>query len=151
MMSGMDERVENYLGTHHAAAMITLRADGTPHAVRCGIALVDGKLWSSGVPQRIRTGHLRRDPRATLFVYGNDQADRFSYLTLECTVTILEGPDAAEFNRRLFTVMQAGLDRPPDTLYWEGTPRTIDEFMRIMAEEHRLIYEFEVTRSYGLF
>src|SRR5258708_34684290 len=32
------------------AAMVTLRADGTPHAVRVGMALVDGKLWSSGVP-----------------------------------------------------------------------------------------------------
>ena len=147
----MDERVVTYLGTHHAAAMITLKEDDTPHAVRCGIALVDGKLWSSGVPQRIRTRHLRRDPRATLFVFGNDQTDRYSYLTLECTVNILDGPDAAEFNRRLFTVMQASLERPPDTLFWEGTPRTIDEFIRVMTEEQRLIYEFEVTRSYGLF
>jgi PPOX class probable F420-dependent enzyme len=151
MMSGMDERAENYLATHHTAAMITLRADGTPHAVRCGIALVDGKLWSSGVPQRVRTRHLRRDPRATLFVFGSGPDDRYSYVSLDCTVTILDGPDAAEFNRRLFTVMQAGLERPPGTLFWEGTPRTEDEFTQIMVGEQRLIYEFEVHRAYGMF
>lgn len=147
----MEERVESYLATHHAAAMITLRPDGTPHAVRCGIAMVDGKLWSSGLPQRIRTRYLRRDPRATLFVYGADAADRFSYLTLECVVTILEGPEVPELSRRLFSVMQAGMERPPGTLFWEGTPRTDDEFVQIMADEQRLIYEFEVTRTYGLF
>lgn len=147
----MDERFEKYLATHHAAAMITLRADGVPHAVRCGIALVDGKLWSSGVPQRLRTQHLRRDPRASLFVFGTEQGDQFSYLTLECTVSILEGPQAAELNRRLFTVMQARMQPPPDTLFWEGTPRSGEEFLRIMAEEQRLIYEFEVIRGYGLF
>ncbi|HZM78806.1 MAG TPA: pyridoxamine 5'-phosphate oxidase family protein [Candidatus Limnocylindrales bacterium] len=147
----MEERVENYLATHHAAAMITLRADGSPHAVRCGIALVDGKLWSSGVPQRVRNRHLRRDPRATLFVFGNEEGDKFSYLTLEGTVRILDGPDAAEFNRRLFTVMQASLEKPPDTLFWERTLRTVDEFLQIMTDERRLIYEFEITRSHGMF
>src|SRR5206468_9116879 len=48
-----------FLDAHHAAAMITLRADGTPHAVRVGVALVDGMLWSSGTHDRLRTGHLR--------------------------------------------------------------------------------------------
>lgn len=151
MMSGMEERVTNYLATHHAAAMITLREDGRPHAVRCGIALVDEKLWSSGVPQRVRTAHLRRDPRATLFVFGNDATDRYSYLTLDCSVTILEGPQVPELSRQLFTVMQAGLDRPEGTLFWEGTLRTGEEFLQIMADEQRLIYQFEVTRSYGMF
>jgi hypothetical protein len=147
----MDQRVENYLSTHHAAAMITLRADGTPHAVRCGIAVVAGKIWSSGVPQRVRTQHLRRDPRATLFVYGADESDRYSYLTLECEASILEGPEAAELSRQLFTVMQASLERPEGTLFWEGTLRTEEEFLQIMTKEQRLIYQFEVKRSYGLF
>ena len=84
-------------------------------------------------------------------MFGSGQDDRFSYLTLECSVNILEGPHAAELNQRLFTVMQEGMQRPPGTLFWDGTPRTSDEFMQIMADEQRLIYEFEVTRSYGLF
>jgi len=147
----MDERVERYLTKHHAAAMVTLRPDRSPHAVRCGVALVDGKLWSSGLPNRVRTGHLLRDPRATLFVFPADAADRFSYLSLDATVTILDGPDAPELSRRLFTVMQAEMNPPAGTLFWEGTPRTTDEFLQIMAAEKRLIYEFEIIRSYGMY
>jgi hypothetical protein len=48
--------------------MITLRRDGSAHAVRVGVALVDGKVWSSGTADRVRTRHLRRDPRSTLIV-----------------------------------------------------------------------------------
>ncbi|RLT26662.1 MAG: hypothetical protein DWI48_05685 [Chloroflexi bacterium] len=44
----MDDAVRAYLEKNHAAAMITLRADGTPHAARIGVALVGDKLWSSG-------------------------------------------------------------------------------------------------------
>jgi hypothetical protein len=131
--------------------MVTIRPDGSPHAVRCGVGLVDGKLWSSGRPDRVRSGHLRRDPRATLFVFAAEAAGGFGYLSLDTTVTILDGPDAPELNRQLFTVMQAGMNRPPGTLFWEGTPRTADEFLQIMIAERRLIYEFQITRTYGMF
>ena len=66
--------------------MITIGESGFPKPVRVGIALVDGKLWSSGTQHRVRTWRLRRDPRCTLFVF--DQA--FRWLALETTVTILE-------------------------------------------------------------
>ena len=58
-----------FLDEHRSAAMVTLRRDGTPHAVQVGVAVVDGALWSSGTARRARTRHLRRDPRATLFVF----------------------------------------------------------------------------------
>src|SRR5438034_11745312 len=83
-----------FLDAHHAAAMITLRADGTPHAVRVGVARVHGMLWSSGTHDRLRTGLLRRDPRCTLFVF--DPTRR--YLTLATIVTILEAPDGPRQN-----------------------------------------------------
>ena len=137
-----------FLDAHHAAAMITLRADGTPHAVRVGVALVDGMLWSSGTHDRLRTGLLRRDPRCTLFVF--DPTRR--YLTLETIVTILEGPDAPRQNLRLFQVMQQHMTPAPRPghIMWAGQERSIDEFLRIMVTERRLIYQFEVRRVYGL-
>ena len=70
--------------------MTTLRTDGTPHVARVGVALVDGKVWSSGTQTRLRTKHLRRDPRSTLFVFDAE----FRWLALESRVTILDGPDA---------------------------------------------------------
>lgn len=122
--------------------MITIGEGGVPKPVRVGVALVDGTLWSSGTQDRVRTQRLRRDPRCTLFVF--DKA--FSWLALETTVTILEGAESAAQSLRLFRVMQ---NRPTGPLSWFG--RELDEgaFLRTMVDESRLIYEFDVQRSYG--
>jgi PPOX class probable F420-dependent enzyme len=137
-----------FLEHQHSGAMITLRPDGTPHAVRVGVALVDGRVWSSGTQDRARTRHLRRDPRSTMFVYDGS----WRYLTLEGTVTILEGRDAPELSLRLFEEMQREMEprQEPGKLMWAGRQRTFDEFLRIMVEERRLIYQLEVRRAYGL-
>ena len=34
---------------------------------------------------------------------------------------------------------------------WSGAQRDVHEFLGIMREERRLIYEFEVQRAYGLY
>jgi Pyridoxamine 5'-phosphate oxidase len=132
-----------FLESQHRAAMITIGAGGAPKAVRVGVALVDGKLWSSGTQDRVRTRRLRRDPRCTLFVFDAG----FSFLTLETTVTILDGPDAATQNLRLFRVMQS---RPTGPLAWYGTDLDEPSFLQRMQEEGRIVYEFDVSRSYGL-
>ena len=145
-MNSFDPPDAAYLEKIHGAAMITLRADGTPHVVRVGVALVDGKLWSSGTQTRVRTRHLRRDPRASLFVW--DQ--QYGYLAIESTVRILEGPDVPDQSVRLFQTMQAGMPhRERGTLMWYGRELSVDEFRQAMIDEQRLIYEFEPIRTYG--
>ena len=139
----LSERETEWLREHRAAAMITVGEDGIPKAVRIGIALVDGGLWSSGTVRRRRTDRLRRDPRCTLFVFDT----AYAYLTLETTVTILEGPDAPAMNLRLFREMQG---RPTGPLSWFGAELDENAFLRRMAEEGRLIYRFDVERAYGL-
>ncbi len=149
MSMELDAEARAFLETQHSAAMTTLRRDGTPHTVRIGVALVDGQIWSSGTRARLRTAHLRRDPRATLFVF--DAAFRF--LTLECRVRILDGADAPQQNLRLFQVMQAGMTPAPavGTIMWYGQAKTHEEFLQAMQEEGRLVYEFEPQRAYGLY
>ncbi|MGH9111344.1 MAG: pyridoxamine 5'-phosphate oxidase family protein, partial [Acidimicrobiales bacterium] len=117
---------------------ITVGGDGVAKAVRVGVALVDGRLWSSGTADRMRTERLRDDPRCSLFVFDAG----FGSMTLETTVTVLDGPDA-----RLFRVMQG---KPTGPLSWFGSALDDEDFLRTMAEEQRLIYEFEVQRTYGL-
>jgi len=131
----LSEEDRVFLQRNHAAAMVTLRADGTPHVARVGVGLVDGRLWSSGTRGRIRTTHLRRDPRSTLFVFATDDAWR--WLGLETTVTILDGPDAPEQNLALYRVLA-------------GEPDDTAEYLEAMKREERLIYEFEISRSYGI-
>ena len=128
--------------------MITLRRDGSPHAVRVGVALVDGKIWSSGTADRVRTRHLRRDPRATLIVYGSGR----EALSIDATVNILEGPDVPELSWKLFSVMQRAMTPAPAPghLMWFGKPTPREEFLQAMIDERRLIYEFDVIREYGL-
>jgi PPOX class probable F420-dependent enzyme len=145
----LDPNARAFLETQHSAAMTTLRRDGTPHSVRIGVALVDGKIWSSGTQARARTKHLRRDPRASLFVFDAG----FRFLTLECRVHILDGAGAPQQNLRLFQVMQAGMSPAPapGTITWYGKSLTYEAFLQAMKDEDRLVYEFVPLRAYGLY
>lgn len=134
---------EDFLAQNHAAAMITIAPDGTPRAVRVGVALVEGKLWSSGTTGRVRTRRLRRDPRCTLFVF---ESSGFNWLTLEATVTILAGPAVPGQSVQLFRVMQG---RPTGPLSWYGSDLDEEEFRAAMVREERIIYEFNVHHAYG--
>jgi hypothetical protein len=139
----LSEKEIEFLQNNRTAAMITVDSAGVAKTARVGIALVDGRLWSSGTQDRVRTRRLRRDPRCTLFVFGNS----FNWLTIESTVSILDGPDAPELNVRLFRLMQ---NRPEGPLSWFGKEFDEDSFRAQMTEEGRLIYEFVVERTYGV-
>ncbi len=145
----MNAEARAFVERNRSAAMTTLRADGSPHTVRVGIGIVDGKIWSSSTQDRARTRHLRQDPRSTLFIF--DATPR--YLTLDCRVNILEGAYVPEQSVRLFQAMQQDMSpAPPEGhIVWYGQPKTIDEFKQAMVDEQRLIYEFHVLRAYGLY
>lgn len=130
----MDDRVRAFLERHHAAVMTTINADGTPHVARIGLGLFQGKLWSSGTATRLRTRNLRRDPRSTLFVF--DEGNAYAWMGLETRVRILDGPEAPQQNLALYRALA-------------GEPKDVDEYLRAMVAERRLIYEFEVGRAYG--
>jgi PPOX class probable F420-dependent enzyme len=128
----MDERVRRFLEDNHRAVMVTLREDGSPHVARVGVGLVDGRLWSSGTQTRVRTSHVRRDPRAALCVLDDN---RYGWLGIEGRVTIHEGDDAPDKNLALYRTIA-------------GEPDDVDEYKHAMVEEQRLIYEFSIDRTY---
>ncbi|WP_420645312.1 pyridoxamine 5'-phosphate oxidase family protein [Candidatus Leptofilum sp.] len=132
-----------FIKDNPSAAMITTAKDGTPKAVRISVGIIDGKLWSSGTQDRIRTKRLRRDPRCTLFIFDN----QYKFLTLETAVTILDGSDAPEQNLRLMRQLQ---NRPTGPLNWFGHELDTEAFLQTMVEQQRLVYEFDVTHSYGM-
>jgi hypothetical protein len=90
-----------FLLIEHSAAMITLGADGKPKVARCGVALVDGQLWSSREQDRVRTQRLRRDPA----MHALRARDLTSLAWTRDDRHLLDGPDAPELNLRLFRVM----------------------------------------------
>lgn len=132
-----------FLEANHSAAMITVGRDGMPKVARVGVAFVDGKLWSSGTADRVRTARLRGDPRCVLYVHSA----ALEWLTLETSVTILDGEDVPALSVRLFRVMQG---RPDGPLTWYGGELDEEEFKQRMVDEQRLIYEFDVHKGYGL-
>lgn len=132
----MDDKVRDFVEKNHGAVMATTKKDGLPHLARIDVGLVDGKLWSSGTQTRVRTKHLRRDPRATLMIL--DDSTPYRWLGLECRVSILEGDDAPQLNLTLYRKLA-------------GEPKDLDEYLEAMVSEERLIYEFEVRRAYGMY
>jgi hypothetical protein len=130
----MDEQALDFVRRNRTAAMVTVRPNGTAHVARCTIAVVDGKIWGYGTETRVRTKHLRVNPNATLFVF--DAATR-GWRGIEGEVTIREGP---ELPQKLLA-FQRVLGREPEN---------VDEFLRSMAAEQRIIYELAVIhRVYG--
>lgn len=132
----MESKVREFLTNHHSAVMTSIKPEGRPHVARIACGLVDGKLWSSGTQTRARTKYLRRDPRSTLMVL--DLSTPYRWMALETTVTILDGDDAVDNNLALYRVLA-------------GEPDDLDEYREAMVTEQRLIYEFEIERSYGMF
>lgn len=139
----LSDRDLEFLKDNHSAAMITVGDDGRAKAVRIGVVLVDGRLWSSATADRRRTERLRRDPRCTLFVFGRE----WEWVTIEASVRILEGPDVPRLSVQLFRTMQ---NRPDGLISWFGGDLDDEAFMRVMVDEHRVIYELDVERTYGM-
>jgi hypothetical protein len=139
----LSDQQRAFLAANRSAAMITVGEDGYAKPARVGVAPVGDRLLSSSTASRVRTRRLRRDPRCTLFVFDATA----SWLGLETTVTVLEGPEAHGATVALFRVMQA---RPSGPLLWGGEPLEEDAFLRAMVEEDRVLYDFEVVRAYGL-
>jgi PPOX class probable F420-dependent enzyme len=127
-----DEQAQKFLDENHSAIMVTVRANGSAHVARVGCALVDGKLWSSGNVSRVRTKHLRINPNATMCVFARDRR----WIGIEAVVTIHEGPDAPQKALQL----QRSQGREPED---------VDAFLKDMAAQQRVIYEFEPKRIYG--
>ena len=133
----------SFLDQRHSAAMVTIAADGMPKVVRVGVARIDGHVWSSGTEDRVRTRRLRHDPRCVLYVHDATAG----WLALETTVTILDGPEVPQQSVRLFRVMQG---KPEGPLRWFGAELDEVAFEAQMVDERRIIYQFEIQRSYGM-
>lgn len=131
-----------FLAKHRHAAMITVAKDGTPKVARVAIGVVDGRLWSSGTRDRLRTRRLRRDPRCSFYVQGSFPF----WLTAAGRIRIIDGPEAPEANLRLTRVM---LRRPEGPVTWFGQEMDEQPFLQAMVEQQRLVYELVADKVYG--
>jgi hypothetical protein len=134
---------KTFIELNRSAAMITVGDDGYAKAIRVGVAVIDGRIWSSGTVDRVRTGRVRHDPRCTLFIFGSG----YETLTLETKVSIIEDNEAVDGSVRLFREMQG---RPEGPLTWYGRELGEEDFRQAMVEERRLIYVLTPVKAYGV-
>jgi hypothetical protein len=139
-----------FINRYPDAAMITSRADGTAHMARIELSVVDGRIRTSGSPKLVRTRHVRRDPRCSLFVFGPAP----HWLGLETRASILDGPDAPQL---LLALMRSRhRDRTPPGMvlghdYELGQDRLYpeQEYLDHVRAEQRFVFDFEIIRAYG--
>lgn len=139
----LSESERTFIEQHPQAMFVTVGPDGLAKAVRVAVTFVDGQLWSSGTRERVRTRRLQEDPRCTLCFLDTSPL----WLTVEATVRIIEGPEVPDLSVRLFRSLQG---RPEGDLWWFDGEYDDEGFKRIMIQDQRLIYEFDVTRTYGM-
>ncbi|MDR3660465.1 MAG: pyridoxamine 5'-phosphate oxidase family protein [Mycobacterium sp.] len=131
------------------AAMISVRADGSPHAARVELGIVAGRIRTSGSPKLVRTANVSRDPRCTLFVFGPPPL----WLGIDAIANILDGPDAVDHGIDLMLARHGrhgsrGLLAHDDEL---GADRhyELDEYRDHARAQNLFVFDFDVIRTYG--
>ncbi len=128
----LNDAMLDFVRKNRTGAMITVRKDGSSHVARCTVGVVDGKLVSSGTQTRVRTKHVRQNPKATLFIFGQGG----DWLGVEANVTLHEGEEGLQKDLALKTTL-------------DGVPDDAETYLKTRREQQRLIYEFEPVRVYG--
>lgn len=132
-----------FLQANRAAAMITVGKDGWPKPARIVFQVVDGKIWSSGTRNRVRTKRVLKDPRVTLYVHE----PTFNFLALEANVTVLDDETTLDDSVKYFTQLGGGA---PFKL---NGKEFADEasFRDFLVEQERILYQFEPVRFWGTY
>lgn len=124
----------------HEGVLATIRHGGRPQLSNIVYAMdPDGTARISVVSARAKTANLRRDPRASLYVAGDDF---WHYVVLECTAElgpVASAPDDRSVNELADLYRTVRGDHPD----W-------DEFRRVMVEERRLLLRLRPERGYGI-
>ena len=124
----------------HQGVLTTIKSDGRPQISNIAYALMDGDVALISVTDgRAKTANLRRDPRASLYVLGDNF---YQWAVLEGTVEL--SPVAADPHDAtadlLVAYYQAANGEHDD---WE-------DYRAAMVADKRLVLSFRPERAYGI-
>ena len=138
--AGMDlARALEFAAGRRNAVLTTLRADGRPQQSVVFFAADGDRFTISVTDDRAKTRNLRRDPRAALFVPGDDP---FTWVGLDGTVElspVAQAPDD-EVVDRLVEYYRRGVGEHED---WPA-------FRQKMVDDKRLVATFVATSATGI-
>ncbi|MDT0203008.1 PPOX class F420-dependent oxidoreductase [Nocardioides sp. AE5] len=85
--------IESFIAGKRTANLVTLGADGHPHAVAMWFAVVDGRIWFETKAKAQKAVNLGRDPRCTVLLEDGLTYDTLRGVSMEGTARISDDPD----------------------------------------------------------
>lgn len=122
----------SFLRDHHRGVLATVRSDGRPQMSAVLVGVDDGGFATVSTREgAYKVGHMRRDPRVSLFVTSDDFS---KWIQIDGTATVISLPDAME---PLVSYYRSVTGEHPD---W-------DEYRRAMQEQRRVIVRVDIERA----
>jgi PPOX class probable F420-dependent enzyme len=133
------QRALDFAAGRRNTLLTTLRADGRPQQ-SVVFYLADGDRFTISITDdRAKTRNLRRDPRAALYIPGDDV---FTWVGLDGRVElspVAQSPDDAVVDRLVEYYRRAN-----------GEHDDWDEYRRAMVDQQRLVATFVATSATGI-
>jgi PPOX class probable F420-dependent enzyme len=130
------QEAHDFVARSHRAVLATIKRDGRPQLSHIVYALDhDGRIKISVTRDRAKTRNLRRDPRASLAVQGDNW---YQYVVVEASAEVQDGPGVIADLRRIYEMI-AGKPHPD----WV-------EFDDAMVREGRVLLSLAIERLYPL-
>ncbi|AUG75694.1 PPOX class F420-dependent enzyme [Kitasatospora sp. MMS16-BH015] len=134
-----DEALSALLGRHRFGTLATVKRSGHPHLTTMVYSWdpESRTIRFSTTADRVKAGHLRRDPRAALHVPGGDV---WSFAVAEGEAVVSESTTVPgdEVGRELLGMIPQA-ERPEDEL----------AFLEELVAERRVVIRLTVDRLYG--
>jgi PPOX class probable F420-dependent enzyme len=130
----------DFVRSHRKGVLTTIRRDGRPQISNIVYTFdAGGTVRISVTADRAKTKNLQRDPRASLYVCGDDF---WAYVVVEglAELSPVAADPADATVEELITLNREVAGEHPD---W-------DEFRRAMVADHRLVVRIKPTRGYGM-
>ena len=119
--------------------LATIRANGRPQLSNILYVVGDGTITISVTDTRAKVVNLRRDPRASLYVVGDNVYQWVVIEALAALSAVAADPHDATVDA-LVAYYKAGSGEHPN---WE-------EYRAAMVSDHRLVVTLHPERAYGL-
>jgi PPOX class probable F420-dependent enzyme len=131
----------DFIRTRHHGVVTTLKRDGRPQLSNISFALTpdDGLIRVSVTNGRAKTSNLRRDPRVSLYVGGDNF---WAYMVIEGTAElspVATSPNDATVDE-LVALYRTLAGEHPD---WS-------EYRTAMVDDARLVLRIRPERAYGM-
>jgi PPOX class probable F420-dependent enzyme len=130
-MNVKEEQAREFIAANHRVVMSTIRADGMAQMSNVAQAYIDGCIEVSTREASAKVRNLRRDPRLTLLVLGDESW--YQYVVVYGHAEVIDLPDAAPDLRRIYQTIA-------------GEHQNWDDFDQAMADEGRVVLRIQIDK-----